>query len=125
MSHEITNLEDGYRPVIAFKSFRMAEDDSEDMLPAGLKARVKRIIDQIPAPFGPFTTHKYSIGATKLNGFDALLSACARSRNDTQILLPVDMSLPFLVVRRLATRSPRALLKVPFIRSLELTWIFC
>jgi hypothetical protein len=88
--HEITKLEDGYRAVMAFKIFRAAENDPEDTLPAKLEARMKRILDQIPAPFGLFTTHQYSIGTTRLNGFDALLSACARSRNDTEVhMLPV------------------------------------
>ena len=51
---------------------------------------MKTILDQIPAPFGLFTTHQYSIGTTELNGFDALLSAYARSRHDTQAhMLPV------------------------------------
>ncbi|KIM79044.1 hypothetical protein PILCRDRAFT_10707 [Piloderma croceum F 1598] len=87
--HEITKLEDGYRAVVAFKIFR-AENDSEDTLPAELQARMKTILDQIPAPFGLFTTHQYSIGTTSLNGFDALLSAYARSRHDTQAhMLPV------------------------------------
>jgi hypothetical protein len=87
--HEITKLEDGYRAVMAFKIFR-AENDSEDTLPAKLEARIKTILDQIPAPFGLFTTHQYSIGTTKLNGFDALLSAYASSRCDAQAhMLPV------------------------------------
>ena len=86
--HEITKLVDGYRAVVAFKIFRMA-DDEPDVLPA-LEARVKRILDQIPVPFGLFTTHQYSIGTTSLNGFDALLLAYARSRNDTKAhMLPV------------------------------------
>ena len=88
--HEITKLEDGYRAVMAFKIFRVDENDSEDALPAKLEAHVKRILDQIPAPFGLFTTHQYSIGTTRLNGFDALLWACVRSRNDMQVhMLPV------------------------------------
>jgi hypothetical protein len=88
--HEITKLEDGYRAVMAFKIFRVDENDSEDTLPAKLEARVKSLFDQIPAPFGLFTTHQYSIGTTRLNGFDALLWACARSRNDTQVhMLPI------------------------------------
>jgi len=75
---------------MAFKIFRVDENDSEDTLPAKLEARVKSLLDQIPAPFGLFTTHQYSIGTTRLNGFDALLSACARSRNDTEVhMLPV------------------------------------
>ena len=88
--HEITKLEDGYRAVMAFKIFRTAEDDSEDTLPAKLEGRVKQILDQIPAPFGLFTSHQYSIGTTILNGFDPLLLACARSRDDMQVhMLPV------------------------------------
>jgi 2OG-Fe(II) oxygenase superfamily len=87
--HEITKLEDGYRAVMAFKIFR-AKNGSEDVLPAKLEARMKTILDQIPTPFGLFTTHQYSIGTTRLNGFDALLSAYARSRHDTQAhMLPV------------------------------------
>ena len=87
--HEVTKLEDGYRAVLAFKIFRVA-DSEPDILPAQLEARVKKILDQIPAPFGLFMTHQYSIGTTSLNGFDALLSAYARSRNDIQAhMLPV------------------------------------
>jgi hypothetical protein len=88
--HEVTKLENSYRAVMAFKLFRMADNDSDGTLPAELEARMKRILDQVPAPFGLFTTHQYSIGTTELIGFDALLSACARSRNDTQVhMLPV------------------------------------
>ena len=88
--HEITKLEDGYHAVMAFKIFRMDENDSEDTLPVKLEARMKRILDQIPTLFGLFTTHQYSIGTTRLNRFDALLWACARSRNDTQVhMLPI------------------------------------
>jgi len=87
--HEVTKLEDGYRAVMAFKIFRVA-DSELDILPAQLEARVKKILDQIPVPFGLFTSHQYSIGTTSLNGFDALLSAYARSRNDIQAhMLPV------------------------------------
>jgi hypothetical protein len=75
---------------MAFKIFRSAENDLDNTLPAKLEARVKGILDQIPAPFGLFTTHQYSIGTTELNGFDALLTSCARSRNDTRVhMLPV------------------------------------
>lgn len=88
--HEVTKLQDGYRAVMAFKIFRVAENKSDGTLPTELKARVKKILNQITAPFGLFTTHQYSIGTTELNGFDALLSACARSRDDTEIhMLPV------------------------------------
>ena len=88
--HEITKLEDGYRAVMAFKMFRLPDNDSEDTLPAKLEARVKKVLEQIPAPFGLFTTHQYSIGTTRLNGSDALLWACARSRSDAQVhMLPV------------------------------------
>jgi len=74
---------------MAFKIFRVA-DDEPDVLSAQLEARMKSILDQIPVPFGLFTAHQYSIGTTSLNGFDALLSAYARSRNDTQAhMLPV------------------------------------
>ncbi len=86
--HEVTKLEDGYRAVMAFKIFRA--DDEPDVLPAQLEDRVKKILDQIQVPFGLFTTHQYSIGTIGLNGFDALLSAYARSRNDTKAhMLPV------------------------------------
>jgi hypothetical protein len=84
--HEVTKLEDGYRAVLAFKIFRVA-DSEPDVLPAQLEARVKRILDQIPAPFGLLTTHQYSMGTTSLNGIDALLSAYGRSRNAR--MLPV------------------------------------
>jgi hypothetical protein len=87
--HEITKLEDGYRAVMAFKIFRVA-DNEPDVLPAQLEARMKGILDQISVPFGLLTTHQYSIGTASLNGFDALLLAYARSRNDTQAhMLPV------------------------------------
>ena len=64
--------------MMAFKIFRVG-DDEPDVLPAQREARVKRILDQIPVPFGLFTTHQYSIGTTSPNGFDTLLSAYARS----------------------------------------------
>ena len=84
--HEITKLEDGHRAVIAFKIFRVADNEPE----VTLESRVKEILDQVPVPFGLFTTHQYSIGTTSLNGFDALLSAYARSRNDAEShMLPV------------------------------------
>ena len=75
--HEVTKLEDGHRAVLEFKIFRVA-DSEPDILP---EARVKRILDQIPAPFGLLTTHQYSMDTTSLNGIDALLSAYGRSRN--------------------------------------------
>ncbi|KIM79027.1 hypothetical protein PILCRDRAFT_27544, partial [Piloderma croceum F 1598] len=82
--HEITKLEDGYHTVVAFRIFQ-AENDSEDTLvPAELQARMKTILDQIPAPFRLFTTHQYSIGTTSLNGFDTLLSVYAHSRHNTR-----------------------------------------
>ena len=81
--HEITKLEDGYRAVIAFKIFRVA-DDEPDVTLDQLESRVKEILDQVPVPFGLFTMHQCSIGTTSLNGFDALLSAYARSRNDAE-----------------------------------------
>jgi hypothetical protein len=88
--HEVTELEDSNRAVMAFKIFCLTENHLEDTLPAKLEARVKTILDQIPAPFGLFTTDQYSIGTTTLNGFDALLLAYARSRDDTQVrMLPV------------------------------------
>ena len=84
--HEVTKLEDGYRAVLALKIFRVADDEP----PVVPEARIKGILDQIPVPFGLLTTHQYSIGTTSLNGFDALLSAYARSRNDTQAhMLPI------------------------------------
>jgi hypothetical protein len=48
LPHEGTKLKDGYRAVLAFKIFRVA-DSEPDVLPAQLEARVKRILDQIPA----------------------------------------------------------------------------
>ena len=86
IAHEVTKLEDGYRAVLAFKIFRVA-DSEPDVLPAQLEARIKRILDQIPAPFGLLTTHQYSTGTTSLNGIDALLLAYGRSRNAR--MLPV------------------------------------
>jgi len=85
--HEVTELEDGYHAVMAFKIFCEADDEPE--LSTQLEARLKSILDQIPVPFG-LLTHQYSIGTTSLHGFDALLSAYAHSRNDTQAhILPV------------------------------------
>ena len=54
--HEVTKLEDGYHTVMAFKIFRVG-DDEPDVLPAQREARVKRILNQIPFPFGLFTAH--------------------------------------------------------------------
>ena len=56
--HEIIKLEDGYRAVVAFEIFR-ANDDSEDTSLPALEARIKTILDRIPAPFRLFTTHQY------------------------------------------------------------------
>ena len=86
--HEVTKLEDGYRAVMAFKIFR--SDDKPDILPSHLEGQAKKILDQIPVPFGLLMTHQYSMGTTSLSGFDALLSSYARSRDDTQAhMLPV------------------------------------
>ena len=87
--HEVTKLKEGYRAVLAFKIIRVDSNEPE-VFPAQLENRVKRILDQIPAPFGLLTAHQYSIGTTNLTGFDVLLMAYARSRYDTQAhMLPV------------------------------------
>lgn len=72
--HEVMKLEDGHRAVVAFKIFRV-DDNEPDVLPAQLEGRVKMILDQIPAPFGLLTSHQYTIGTTSPNGFDTLLLA--------------------------------------------------
>ena len=116
--HEITKLEDGYHAVMAFKIFRVDENDSKDTLPAKLEAHMKRILDQIPALFRLFTTHQYSIGTTRLNGFDALLWACARSRNDTQVhMLPVVTKFSGEVFDYKRYRSDAASQVYPFTRA--------
>ena len=87
--HEVTKLKEGYRAVLAFKIIRVDSNEPE-VFPAQLENRVKRILDQIPAPFGLLTAHQYSIGTTSLTGFDVLLMAYARSRYNTQAhMLPV------------------------------------
>ena len=87
--HKITKVEGGYRAVMAFKIFRVA-DNKDEILPAQLEARVKKVLDRIPVPFGLFMMHQYSIGTTSLNGFDALIAAYSHSRNDIQArMLPV------------------------------------
>jgi len=87
--HEVTKLEDGYRAVIAFKIFRVADNEPDVSVPE-LEARIKGILDQIQVPFGLFTTHQYSMGTISLNGFDTLLLTYARSRKDTKArMLPV------------------------------------
>ena len=87
--HEVTKLKEGYRAVLAFKIIRVDSNEPE-VFPAQLENRVKRILDQIPAPFGLLTAHQYSIGTTSLTGFDVLLMAYARSRCNTQAhMLPV------------------------------------
>jgi hypothetical protein len=87
--HEITKLEDGYRAVLAFKIFRLA-DNTPDAVYDQLGPRVNKLLDQIPLPFGLLMTHRYSAGTTSLNGFDALLSAYAFSRKDVEAyMLPV------------------------------------
>jgi hypothetical protein len=86
--HEITKLEDGYRAVIAFKIFGLTNKQPEQV--QGLGPRVKKILDRIPPPFGLLMTHRYSMGTTSLNGFDALLSAYAFSRKDVEAcMMPV------------------------------------
>jgi len=70
--HEVTKLEDGYRAVIAFKMFRV-EDNELDVLPAQLEARLKRIL-QFRSD-APVLHWYYQPGAL----------AYARSRNDTQV----------------------------------------
>ena len=71
--------------MLAFKIIRV--DNEPDVFPAQLEDRVKRILDQIPAPFGLLTSHQYSIGTNSLTGFDVLIMAYARSSSVVQVTL--------------------------------------
>ncbi len=80
----------------------------------------------IQVPFGLFTTH-HSIGAISLNGVDALLSAYARSRNDTKArMLPVVTTFHGEAFDDQPSRvRDSASVQVASIPLLGLTWIFC
>ena len=71
--------------MLAFKIIRV--DNEPDVFPAQLEDHVKRILDQIPAPFGLLTSHQYSIGTNSLTGFDVLIMAYARSSSVVQVTL--------------------------------------
>lgn len=123
--HEVTKLVDGYRAVIAFKMFRVPDDEPE--LPARLEARVKCILDQIH--FRSDSSRRTST-LLVLPASTGLMHCYRRTRvRGTIYKLVCCRSLPSFLARRMTTTSTpdtmRASVGVGCIPSLVLTWIFC
>ncbi|CAL1713822.1 unnamed protein product [Somion occarium] len=89
VAHEVKELEDGYRAVIAFKIF--CEDAPASMgisqpsfqaktaLEQSLFDQMKESLSRLEAPYGILLQHKYCLDTTELSGLDSILYAAASS----------------------------------------------
>ncbi|KAI0328691.1 hypothetical protein GY45DRAFT_1325985 [Cubamyces sp. BRFM 1775] len=77
--HEVTSLHDGYRATIAFKIFREPSFTGETAKTREVRARASEIVKKLEAPYGILLEHKYGLGTTQFNGFDAIVADCVRS----------------------------------------------
>ncbi|KAJ7159432.1 hypothetical protein C8R46DRAFT_1224024 [Mycena filopes] len=88
VGHAIHEIASGYRAVIAFKIFRQHQATPE--VPAdGMLHDIKGVLAKLKQPYGILLHHRYSIGTSELNGFDAALYAAAGDTGADVKLLPV------------------------------------
>ena len=82
----------GYRAVIAFKLFHDAGSVKleEAARESKVRDRMSDILGDIPLPYGILLDHRYHMGTSTLNRYDALLLAAAKQRQKTVAhILPV------------------------------------
>jgi hypothetical protein len=86
--HSVSKLSDhGYRAVIAFKLFHDAGSAKLDGVAreVTVRDRMSNILAGIPVPYGFLLDHKYHMGISKLNGYDAILLSAAKQRPMTVV----------------------------------------
>ncbi|KAF8075161.1 hypothetical protein FPV67DRAFT_618422 [Lyophyllum atratum] len=96
--HEVTEIADGYRAVLAFKVFRAPDSSGaeEDVhratggIPPILRCATEKLVSSLEAPFGLILDRKYCLGTTALSGMDALVFAYAQIRQDINVqVIPI------------------------------------